>query len=283
MTLPKPRRPASVRLLLTFALLAGITCPLIGLSDSETTPLAVAAPHTVREVDHPFNQEWLDVSLVLAAKCAGCHFAGSELPDLSSYDALVDARNEDGEPIIIPGKPDESWLWEQVVWNHDANPDSEDPDEPLMPSDDEGEWLTAGQLVTLRHWIEQGALEYRLPETCSTRPLLETEFPRREGEHPTARIGRKELPHEAARLSRRLLARREAQFPQFATTSARQDRRPPFETPAGNRGDRSVSVDHSRYSPEKEIPIPLNAETLRICVPHQYVDPTQPSPCSCPT
>jgi hypothetical protein len=177
MTLAKPHRTPSVRFALTFALLAGIACALFDLSDSENTPLAVAAPHTVRAVDHPFDQDWLDVSLVLAAKCAGCHFAGSELPDLSSYEALIDAKDEDGEPIITPGKPDESWLWEQVVWNHDANPDSEDADEPLMPSNDEGEWLTAGQLATLRQWIEQGALEYRLPETCSTRPLLETDFP----------------------------------------------------------------------------------------------------------
>lgn len=46
-----------------------------------------------------------------------------------------------------------------------------------MPPDDHWEWLIGGQLATVHRWIENGDLQYRLPEQCSIRHLLEIDFP----------------------------------------------------------------------------------------------------------
>ena len=136
-----------------------------------------AAPVTVRTVDHPFDSDWPDVYLILGAKCAGCHRPGTRLPDVSSYESAIEAENEDGKRLIVPGQPEQSGLWKVVVWNHTGQADSELPDEPEMPPDDHKEWLTAGQLEIIARWIRNGALQYKLPATCSTRPLMEIDFP----------------------------------------------------------------------------------------------------------
>lgn len=135
-----------------------------------------AAPHTIHTSDHPFDADWPDVYLILASKCAGCHRPGGDLVDLTSYAAVVRARDSLGRPVVVPGDPQTSPLWEQVVWNVDAEADTALPDSPNMP-DDSRQWLTRGQLETLARWIRNGALEYRLPATCAPRPLLEIDFP----------------------------------------------------------------------------------------------------------
>lgn len=140
-------------------------------------PTVEAAPHAVRsDVDHPFDPDWLEIRLMLNTKCAGCHRPGGEHGDLTSYEKLIAAKTEDGEPLVVAGRPDDSPLWDMVAWNVEAKADSEHPSEPEMPHDMR-EWLTVGQLATVRRWIAGGALEYVLPKTCSVRPLLEVDFP----------------------------------------------------------------------------------------------------------
>jgi hypothetical protein len=140
------------------------------------TPAVIAAPYTVRKVNHPFDPDWPDVYLILSTKCVGCHRPGREEIDFTSYETILHAKNERGRPVIVPGKAENSALYRQVVWNHSANPNSTAPDKPAMPEKPE-EWLTAGQIASIKRWIERGALEYKLPQTCSTRPLLEIDFP----------------------------------------------------------------------------------------------------------
>ena len=135
-----------------------------------------AAPHAVSPARYPYDADWPDVFWVLKMKCVGCHRPGTDLHDLTSYAAVVGGGLDGQSPIVAPGRPDESALWEQVVWNHDASPDSPYESEPLMPVDHH-EWLTAGQLATLRRWIERGALEFQLPDSCNVRPLLEIDYP----------------------------------------------------------------------------------------------------------
>ncbi len=53
-----------------------------------------------------------------------------------------------GEPVIVPGKPDESDLIDRV--------ESDDP-ELQMPPKKSGKQLTAEQVAVLRRWVEQGA------------------------------------------------------------------------------------------------------------------------------
>ncbi len=109
-------------------------------------------------------------------KCSGCHRPGTDLADYTSYEKLLEALTPTGNRIVVPGDAENSPLWEYVVWNVHEDPDSPHPAEPEMPKD-EMEWLSAGQLETVRRWIDNGALQYKLPDTCSIEPLTEMDFP----------------------------------------------------------------------------------------------------------
>jgi hypothetical protein len=142
----------------------------------EQSNRATAAPPTIRPKPHAFDPDWLELQSILGNKCIGCHRPGTDQYDLSSYEALMAAGRKDGYPAIVPGRVQDSHLWMYVNWNVRANAGSQAPDEPLMPPERE-EWLTAGQLETIKRWINNGALEYDLPQHCNIRPLLETDFP----------------------------------------------------------------------------------------------------------
>lgn len=140
-------------------------------------PPALAVPHTVTPVVHPFDPDWLDVKILLEQKCHGCHRRDLvERTDLTSYESIMAGRTKSGDPVISPGSPSNSVLWEYVAWNARAEANSPHPDEPMMP-EDRHEWLTAGQLEIMHRWISNGALEYLLPDQCNIRPLLESDFP----------------------------------------------------------------------------------------------------------
>ncbi|VTS01321.1 DUF1553 domain-containing protein [Tuwongella immobilis] len=84
-----------------------------------------------------------DVRPILKAMCFHCH--GEEPKPKGELDLrLVRLMHQGGEsgPAIVPGKPDESPLWERVASDE-------------MPEGSKK--LTAAQKATLRAWIEQGA------------------------------------------------------------------------------------------------------------------------------
>ncbi|MCA9121689.1 MAG: hypothetical protein H6822_36150 [Planctomycetaceae bacterium] len=169
------QRKFSVRRLFVLAAM-GIVVGLFAVLENSRTPVT-AAPHTVSPVPHPFDPDWLDVKIMIERKCLGCHRADlKERADFSSYESLVAAKTESDDPIVSPGNPSNSVLWEYVAWNALAEADSPHPDEPMMP-EDRHEWLTAGQLEIVHRWIKNGALQYLLPDTCNIRPLMETDFP----------------------------------------------------------------------------------------------------------
>ncbi len=174
------RRPILSRLTSGFVCLAALWAVASFLLPDRAARIshrALAVPHTVRrDVEHPFDPDWPDVYLMLNAKCSRCHRPGGEQYDLTTYEGLLAARDASGQPLVVPGDPEQSPLWQALVWNHAAQVDSQLPDEPLMPPEP-AEWLTGGQLETLARWIRNGALEYALPATCSTRPLLQIDFP----------------------------------------------------------------------------------------------------------
>lgn len=167
------------RLLLCFPLwlLAVVAVGLIVAFDRGGSPPVDAAPYTVRKTDHPLDPDWPDVSLILRTKCAGCHRPATERPDLTSYESVIAATDEDGIPLIVAGDSENSLLWQQVIWNHAEKLDSPHADEPEMPPYGAGTRLTKGQLASIARWIRNGALQYKLPNTCSPRPLLEIDFP----------------------------------------------------------------------------------------------------------
>ncbi len=140
------------------------------------TSSATAAPHTISNVEHPYDVNWPDVRLMLAQKCNACHRPDTEQTDLTNWEALVDTPHLHAKKLVVPGKPESSLLWQYVVWNASERLDSEETEKPLMPPE-KSEWLTTGQLETLKRWIRNGALKYRLPDTCDTWPLTELDFP----------------------------------------------------------------------------------------------------------
>jgi len=140
------------------------------------TAAAQAAPHTISDIQHPYDADWPDVRLMLAQKCNACHRPGTDQTDLTSWEAIIDAQHTHGNQLVVPGRPESSLLWQYVVWNVSEQADSREAAEPLMPPE-KSEWLTAGQLETLDRWIRNGGLKYRLPDTCETWPLTELDFP----------------------------------------------------------------------------------------------------------
>ncbi len=137
---------------------------------------AAPSPLINPRVPHPFDPDWLEVRLIVNAKCVACHRPDCERADLSTHAGLLSEK--DGMALVVPGKPAESLLFQYVAWNVTAELDSPHSDTPMMPPQAE-EWLTAGQLRTLERWIKRGAHEYQSPNygPHTERPLLEIDFP----------------------------------------------------------------------------------------------------------
>lgn len=139
------------------------------------TKVLLAAPPTIRNTEHPYDPDWPDVWLIVAQKCNGCHRPNTDRTDFSTWEKIVDCKVGD-DRLVVPGDPERSMLWQQVVWNHAEDASSREIAEPLMPPEKK-DWLTAGQLAIVKRWITNGGLKYQLPNTCSTLPLLEIDYP----------------------------------------------------------------------------------------------------------
>ena len=105
-------------------------------------PLLLVCVTSLRAAEVPLTFE-KDVRPILKAACFQCH--GEEEKPKGKLDVrlvrLLQAGGKGG-PAIVPGKPDESPLWERVEAD-------EMPEGPKK--------LTAAQKATLKLWIEQGA------------------------------------------------------------------------------------------------------------------------------
>lgn len=89
-----------------------------------------------------------DVKPIFRQACFGCHQAGERQGDYLMTDfASLLAGGETGTPAIRPGKPDASYLVEQItpIDGHAAM-----PQQPQPP-------LSDAQIETIRQWIAQGA------------------------------------------------------------------------------------------------------------------------------
>ncbi len=136
----------------------------------------LAAPPHLISSPHPYDPDWPTVFSIFTTKCIGCHRPGTDHSDLLTYEAVIQAKTEDGTPVVTPGSAEDSLLWEYLAWNAAAHGESDLPDAPMMPPD-EDQWLSAGQLDAIGRWINNGALEFALPATCRDRPLTEIDFP----------------------------------------------------------------------------------------------------------
>ncbi|MEO1524781.1 MAG: DUF1549 domain-containing protein [Planctomycetota bacterium] len=90
-----------------------------------------------------------DVEPIFRRNCFGCHQGAKQLGSylMTDFKALL-AGGETGEPAIVPGKPDESYLMDQIVLVDGV---AEMPKPPQKP-------LSEAEVETIRRWIEAGAV-----------------------------------------------------------------------------------------------------------------------------
>ena len=84
-----------------------------------------------------------DILPLLKARCLKCHGPVKPKGKLNLSNARSLARGGSSGPVVVPGKLDESTLWD-LVSNDEMPPEPEEP-------------LPAGEKALLRRWIEQGA------------------------------------------------------------------------------------------------------------------------------
>ena len=143
---------------------------------TRNVPTLSAAPLVINPTDHPYDPDWPEVFWVLRTKCNGCHRPGTDRHDFTTYEAIIGGGVDGESPVVVPGDPEDSPLWQQVVWNHADDPASPYDVEPSMPPE-KSDWLTAGQLAAMERWITRGAFDMQLPVTCNIRPINEIDFP----------------------------------------------------------------------------------------------------------
>ena len=88
------------------------------------------------------------VAPIFRSKCNGCHQPAAAKGDyiMTSFDALL-AAGESGEPAIVPGDPEASYLVDQIT--------ADDSGHAEMPK--EGDALSEAEVELIVAWIEQGA------------------------------------------------------------------------------------------------------------------------------
>ena len=103
-----------------------------------------------------------EVVPLLRARCHGCHQpakAKGKL-DLTRYATLMGGE----DPVVVPGKPEESLLLELVM--------PFDDEAPEMPED--ADPLSAEEVDVLRRWIAEGAVD---DSTAKPGPLVDAKHP----------------------------------------------------------------------------------------------------------
>ena len=115
--------------------------------------LAALAPLIGASGEEPRSSLERDVLPLFKARCLKCHGPIKPKGKLNLSSARSLARGGSSGSVIVPGKPDESQLWD-LVSNDEMPPEPEEP-------------LAAGEKALLRRWIEQGASN--LPEPAEVR------------------------------------------------------------------------------------------------------------------
>ncbi|WP_052573108.1 DUF1553 domain-containing protein [Haloferula sp. BvORR071] len=165
-------------------------------------PVALRLPETVS-----FNEH---IQPILSENCYHCHGPDSgtrepkKAPLRLDREADAFALREDGKPVIVKGKPEESQLVKLI---HEKDP------EKIMPPPASHKTLDAGQVALLEKWIAQGA---RYEAHWSFMPVTRPELPEAGkdwSEHPIDRFIAAKLqenglkpnpPEDPARFYRRL-------------------------------------------------------------------------------
>ncbi len=201
-------------------------------------------PASADETTPPTEIDYLrDIRPIFAEHCTSCHGPEEQESGLRLDDrANLLAGGDWGEPTIVPGKSDESFLVRVVS--------GEEPDLNMPPED---EPLSATQIELLRTWIDQGATMPEVdvskhPQHWSLRPIANVKPPAIDDPwiaNPIdafvlARLREAEL-EPSPRAEPRVLARRT-----FMTLHGLP---PAQETVRQNSGTHTELVDHLLASP----------------------------------
>ena len=126
--------------LLLFTTIFGTSC-ISNVEDISTKP----------DIDPNDISYSADIQPIFTSTCggSGCHINSSTNGvNLSSYSSVINSVGAvSGEPIVIPGDPDESILVQKI-----------EPDPPFgsrMPTT--GDYLTPTEIAQIRAWIAGGA------------------------------------------------------------------------------------------------------------------------------
>lgn len=97
--------------------------------------------------DSPETPAYAKVHAIFARSCQSCHNAKDHKGELTleSYEALM--KGGENGPAIVPGKPEESLLLQQI----------EHRTKPFMPPPKKGKKLEESELGVVRDWIKAGA------------------------------------------------------------------------------------------------------------------------------
>lgn len=143
-------RLAFVLLLMSFAVVS-----LRGESSQQK------ATETDKPVPVSFHR---DILPIFRANCLGCHQGAKNLGEyvMTRFDSLQQG-GESGEPSIVPGNPDASYLISQIT---PIDGHAEMPDEPAKP-------LSGSEIELIRRWISEGANN----DSPSQEELFDAEHP----------------------------------------------------------------------------------------------------------
>ncbi len=128
-----------------------------------------------------------DIEPIFSQHCFGCHQGAKQLGSylMTDFAALV-AGGESAQPAIVPGKPDESYLVEQIT---PVDGHAEMPEEPFPP-------LSQASIDLIRKWIAEGA------ENDGTTD----NGPKYDAEHPPVYAGHPSIPSISVSADGSLLA-----------------------------------------------------------------------------
>ena len=91
-----------------------------------------------------------DIYPIFQANCIACHNRAKSEGDLSLEDGEAVMKGGSSGPVIVPGKPDESYLYNVAARKEESYM-------PPMPNEVQAKKLTGQQLGLLRQWITEGA------------------------------------------------------------------------------------------------------------------------------
>ncbi|TWT73307.1 Planctomycete cytochrome C [Allorhodopirellula solitaria] len=127
--------------------------PILGLALSLSIGLFATASELTDSTKPSTNERAVsyqqDILPLLRSKCFGCHQGAKQLGEyrMTEFDALV-GGGESGEPAIVPGDAEASYLYAQIISDGGVAAMPKSPQTPLVPS----------EVELIGRWINQGAI-----------------------------------------------------------------------------------------------------------------------------